>query len=336
MPYKSDAQRGFMHAKHPEIAAKWDKELHNAKKHKHSKDCEHAVDKSDPFEIAKVKVPKLNNGLSGAQKVGRKVKTAAKHTYQNATNKPGQKSPYVAGKFGDRHGGVAGGVNALEDKKVSFGGGLVAGSLGGAVASTAVHSPKIYRNNKKTEALSKSRSTLITDVGTAAGKSRKYPGFHAGRFAGGAAVGAGATYGLGSSELHASKMNLKQAQTNKKRRDTIAAKKNGSTTVAKQQPKASQGRLAAGWAAPGLHGAVAGKKGRKLRAAGNEIGGTVLGSAAGGLAAGVLTRGKGAAFGSAAGSGVGAVAGTARAQKQGHFKMQKNDAVSAFGVDHGY
>ena len=26
MPFKSKAQRGFMHAKHPEIADKWDKE----------------------------------------------------------------------------------------------------------------------------------------------------------------------------------------------------------------------------------------------------------------------------------------------------------------------
>lgn len=26
MPYKSDAQRRFMHAKHPKIAARWDKE----------------------------------------------------------------------------------------------------------------------------------------------------------------------------------------------------------------------------------------------------------------------------------------------------------------------
>lgn len=29
MPYKSDAQRKFMHAKHPEIAARWDKEYPN-------------------------------------------------------------------------------------------------------------------------------------------------------------------------------------------------------------------------------------------------------------------------------------------------------------------
>ena len=26
MPYKSDKQRRYMHAKHPEIAARWDKE----------------------------------------------------------------------------------------------------------------------------------------------------------------------------------------------------------------------------------------------------------------------------------------------------------------------
>jgi len=25
VPYKSEAQRGFMHAKHPKIAARWDK-----------------------------------------------------------------------------------------------------------------------------------------------------------------------------------------------------------------------------------------------------------------------------------------------------------------------
>lgn len=28
MPYKSDKQRRFMHAKHPEIAKRWDAEMH--------------------------------------------------------------------------------------------------------------------------------------------------------------------------------------------------------------------------------------------------------------------------------------------------------------------
>ena len=31
MPYASDAQRRFMHAVHPDIAAKWDKEQHSSK-----------------------------------------------------------------------------------------------------------------------------------------------------------------------------------------------------------------------------------------------------------------------------------------------------------------
>lgn len=32
MPYKSDKQRKYMHAKHPRIAAKWDAEIRAGKK----------------------------------------------------------------------------------------------------------------------------------------------------------------------------------------------------------------------------------------------------------------------------------------------------------------
>lgn len=32
MPYKSEAQRRFMHARHPEIAKRWDREYPNQKK----------------------------------------------------------------------------------------------------------------------------------------------------------------------------------------------------------------------------------------------------------------------------------------------------------------
>lgn len=32
MPYKSNAQRAYMHAKHPKIAARWDKETPKGKK----------------------------------------------------------------------------------------------------------------------------------------------------------------------------------------------------------------------------------------------------------------------------------------------------------------
>lgn len=75
---------------------------------------------------------------------------------------------------------------------------------------------------------------------------------------------------------------------------------------------ASPQRLAAGAAFPGVHGAVAGRKGRKLRAAGNELGGGLVG----GVASGLVTNG---------GPGLlaGAAAGTARAHKQGHYKPDR-------------
>ena len=36
MPYKSEKQRRFLHAKHPEIAARWDREYGGTVKGKHS------------------------------------------------------------------------------------------------------------------------------------------------------------------------------------------------------------------------------------------------------------------------------------------------------------
>jgi hypothetical protein len=37
MPYKSSKQRKFMHAVHPNIAKKWDEEIHSGKKKKMNK-----------------------------------------------------------------------------------------------------------------------------------------------------------------------------------------------------------------------------------------------------------------------------------------------------------
>ena len=37
MPYKSEKQRKYMHAKHPEIAERWDEELRRAAKKKRKK-----------------------------------------------------------------------------------------------------------------------------------------------------------------------------------------------------------------------------------------------------------------------------------------------------------
>lgn len=81
----------------------------------------------------------------------------------------------------------------------------------------------------------------------------------------------------------------------------------------------------------GIHGAVAGKKGKKLRAAGNQFGASALGGAgggaAGGLTAGLLTRGRsqaaastGGVVGGFLGSSFGALGGLARNERKGYLK----------------
>ena len=78
---------------------------------------------------------------------------------------------------------------------------------------------------------------------------------------------------------------------------------------------ASGGRIVAGSLVPfGLHGAVAGKPGHKLRAWGNEFGGDIAGSIIGGA-----TRHP---MGSLVGSVAGGAAGTVHAQRRGHYKKQ--------------
>ena len=126
----------------------------------------------------------------------------------------------------------------------------------------------------------------------------------------------------------------------------------------------SAGRQAAGTMWPGLHGAIAGRPGRKRQAMGNELGGGALGSlpgtaagltGAGMLAHGVAKPGKdggntlitaegklsrkgkvggglllGGLAASQLGAGVGAHQGTRRASRQGHY----NSKIPA-GASHG-
>jgi hypothetical protein len=99
--------------------------------------------------------------------------------------------------------------------------------------------------------------------------------------------------------------------------------------------KASGGRYAAGIAFPGYHGAVAGRKGKKLAATGSEVGHTVAGQVGGAAAGGAVGALAGAAFRNPkAGAGIGAglgnlggsVAGRAKAvqsnQAKGRYKPQ--------------
>lgn len=84
-------------------------------------------------------------------------------------------------------------------------------------------------------------------------------------------------------------------------------------------PKASVSRLATGTFAPGIHGAVAGKKGKKLKAVGHELVGATAG-------------------------GVGGAVGTEIAHRKGYYKKDNgkikvsksltDSFVSAFGVTH--
>jgi hypothetical protein len=80
------------------------------------------------------------------------------------------------------------------------------------------------------------------------------------------------------------------------------------------RPNATPGRYVTGALFPGVHGAVAGKKGHKLKAAGLEVGGGML----------VPT--------------VGSAAATHYGQKSGWYKKQVKksmDTMSYWGIDHG-
>jgi hypothetical protein len=92
----------------------------------------------------------------------------------------------------------------------------------------------------------------------------------------------------------------------------------------------SVGRMAAGGLLYPFHAAAAGRKGKKLRAVGNQVGGAALGALPGAalMGAGVATKKPGMVFGGhylgGAGGVAGAVAGTRRANRKGYFKPEEN------------
>lgn len=97
----------------------------------------------------------------------------------------------------------------------------------------------------------------------------------------------------------------------------------------KAEKKATGGRQATAYLFPGFHGAVAGKKGHKLRAAGTELGTQAGGAIAGGLVGGTVAR-KAPVVGSlmgTAGGAAGSIWGTQHAQKVGHYKKQPKGSL---------
>ena len=114
----------------------------------------------------------------------------------------------------------------------------------------------------------------------------------------------------------------------------------GVSKAEEKQPKASQGRMAAGMVFPGAHGAIAGKKGRKLRAAASEyvpavalgapgMAGSMMAARAGkpGLAAAAQAAGY-------AGNYLGAGLGVRHAQARGHYKPEKVAKTRSFDPEH--
>jgi len=95
------------------------------------------------------------------------------------------------------------------------------------------------------------------------------------------------------------------------------------------------GRRAAAYAFGPFHSAVAGKKGKKLRATGNQIGGSVggaIGGQIGGAALGALTRKPAIMHGTAQAGGLaGGIGGSQlavnRNQRKGYYKPQKKGAL---------
>lgn len=98
--------------------------------------------------------------------------------------------------------------------------------------------------------------------------------------------------------------------------------------------KSTTGRKVTAAIFPAYHGAFAGKKGKKLRSAGNEFGGSLAGGVGGravGALPGLAARSPGAMLaggtvGQAAGSATGAVAGNARNERKNYLKKQPKGA----------
>lgn len=99
----------------------------------------------------------------------------------------------------------------------------------------------------------------------------------------------------------------------------------GPDVVSKRERKASSGsasggRAAAAYFVPGIHGAVAGHKGKKWHAAGTELGSQIGGAQAGMLANRAL-KGRAAVL-PLAGGVAGSITGTQFANRRGWYKSQ--------------
>jgi len=239
MPYKSDKQRRYMHAVHPEIASKWDKEYGGKIKAKKKKIKKGVYSKLPRFGVAAENLAKPN--ATAPIKGVKSIKVEA----------PKPQTP----------------VNAPPDQIKPWPGGV---------------------KRKWSEISGKEKALLAT----------------------GAGVGTG--YGVAR---HRSKKELV------KNMDPFELSKKKDH---KSKGNPSTGRAVTSALFPGIHGAVAGRKGHKVDAAGNELVGSIAGGTVGQMAA--IPFGPAAmGVGGVAGNITGNTLGTRRANRMGYYKAQKKD-----------
>jgi hypothetical protein len=212
-------------------------------------------------------------------------------------------------------------------RKKSSAGRQAAGGLGaagfGATAATAVHNaaPNIAAHFTPPPS---EVGHLAHGLATARNINRIKSGAKLG---GGAAVAGGlGVAGIGGARraYHGLKQNkqTKLAQSARRQRNAgLSATSKAFTPPQQNTAKPSAGRVATGALVPGYHSLVAGKKGYKARAFGNEFGAGMAGGMAGSAIAGPR-------LGVPAGI-AGAALGTMRAHKKGYLKPQNATASKA-------
>lgn len=182
---------------------------------------------------------------------------------------------------------------------------------GGRKASAQVGNAKI--TSTKGGAVFKPKTTMSAGGASQTTGGGLTTGAKVGLGVAGAGAGAGAMYGAKKKSAFGKVAGLHDPFE--------VSKKKAKAPVDDKPGKVSGGRLATGGLFPGYHGAIAGKKGHKLKAVGHEV----LGGMAGGVVAGPP------------GTVAGAAIGTKMAHDKGYYKPQavkKSDTVSAFGIDH--
>jgi hypothetical protein len=215
----------------------------------------------------------------------------------------------------------------------------LAGGAGLALATRGKAVPEAQQIARKAK-ISYRAHRLLSPTSGVAGAGRTVFRSSMANPSGGALLGAGAVTGgalgvagsqRGVEAYHQHKIN----QRRRANRSKTVSKSNSVSAFGVEHPdsiakydmsKPSKGRVATGAAFPGYHGAIAGKKGKKLRAMGREMGGAYAGSLGGSLAGLAVTGGRSRAAsigGGTVGGLAGAALGTASAHRMGHYQKQE-------------